>query len=401
VRSDPSLLTSASSRASARGHDGLDYPFRLQVLLAVALALALIWLMTRIEPALAWTLSGAIVLVAARLVILHTRRIASARKQAAQVLAALGEATASIPVDLRTRMPLVLVTGDELPMLFNRHEGARFAHVGDGAIWLRVDNAKELAHLAVAVKQWRDGRAPDGIVVTVVPARYSDVDLLTQSLRMTRQAAADAAHLLGIRTIPGYVAMYQRLTTEPSGLAAPRWHGISSATRMVDAQRFEAVIQAAENEATSAACSPLAATRAAALASIIGWTQRVVFHALTDPRQPAPPFALFGAGWIDCGPAGTASNPWNVDVEMQTSVMRGTPPASPAPWPLPQPLIAALPVRHWMSPRLVALAHALAMSGCAAAIAFHCAGNNNQALLTRIGADLGRYSMIRPRRRPA
>lgn len=396
MRSDPSTPTSASSRAQVHGHEGLDYPFRLQVLLAGALALALIWFMTRIEPALAWMLSGVVVLVAALLVVRYTRRISSARKQGAQVLAALGEATASIPVDLRTRMPLVLVTGDALPTLFNRHEEACFAYVGDGAIWLRVDNPKELARLAIAVKQWRDGRAPDGIVVTVVPARYRDVDLLTQSLRVTRQAAADAARLLGVRAIPGYVATYQRLTTAAAGLAAPRWYGVSSSTRMADARRFEAVIQAAEDEITGAADSRVAATRAAALASIIGWTQRVVFHALTNPRQPAPPLPLFGAGWIDCGPAGSAGSPWSVDVEMQTCVTRGTPRASPAPWPLPQPLIEALPVRHWKSPRIAALAHALAMFACAAAIAFHCAGKSNQALLTRVDADLGRYSMIQP-----
>ncbi|MCP3715983.1 OmpA family protein [Paraburkholderia sp. CNPSo 3281] len=394
MKSDLPLLTSMPNDAQLRGHEGLDYPFRLQVLLASALALILVWFVARIGPVLAWLLSCAVVFVAMLLVVLYTRRISIARRQGAQILCALGQATAGIPVDLRTRMPLVLVTGDDLPALFNRNEGERFAYVGEGAIWLRVDSPKDLARLAIAVKQWRDGRAPDGVVVSVVPARYTDVDLLTQSLRAARQAVADATRMLGARALPGYVAVYQRLTTETAGLAGPQWHGVSSATRMVDAQRFETVIRAAEDEIMSVPNRNEAATRAAALASLIGWTQRVVLHALTDPRQPAMPLALFGAGWIDCGPAGRAGSPWNVDVEMQTSVVRNTAPASPAPWPLPQPLIEALPVRHWRSPRLVALIHALAMFACAAGIAFCCAGKNNQTLLSRIQADLGRYSNI-------
>ncbi|MEM5447595.1 OmpA family protein [Paraburkholderia guartelaensis] len=394
MKSDLPLLTSAPTGAPLRSDEGLDYPFRLQVLLASALALVLVWFVARIGPVLAWLLSCAVLSVAMLLVVLHTRRISIARRQGAQVLCALGQATAGIPVDLRTRMPLVLVTGDDLPALFNRNEGERFAYVGEGAIWLRVDSPKDLARLAIAVKQWRDGRAPDGVVVSVVPARYTDVDLLTQSLRAARQAVADATRMLGARALPGYVAVYQRLTTEAVGLAGPQWHGVSSATRMVDAQRFETVIRAAEDEIMSAPNRCVAATRAAALASLIGWTQRVVLHTLTDPRQPARPLALFGAGWIDCGPAGRAGSPWNVDVEMQTSVVRNTASTSPAPWPLPQPLIEALPVRHWRSPRLLALMHALAMFACASGIAFYCAGKNNQTLLARIQADLGRYSMI-------
>ncbi|MGF6748524.1 type VI protein secretion system component VasK [Paraburkholderia sp. MM5482-R1] len=79
---------------------------------------------------------------------------------------------------------------------------------------------------------------------------------------------------------------------------------------------------------------------------------------------------------------------------MQTRVVPPALPASPLPWPLPQPLIEAMPRRLWMSPRLAALAHAVALVACAIAVAFWGAARNNQTLITRIGADLGRYSMI-------
>lgn len=411
MKSDLPVLTSGSGRVQARGHEGLGYPLRLMVAFAAALALAVIWIVAQPGRGSAWLLTCAIALVALLLVAWRTRQLSRARGQGAPALAALGEATADIPVRLRTRMPLVLVTGDGLPALFNRHDGDRFIHVGDGAIWLRVDRPQDLRHLAVAVRQWRDGRAPDGVVLSVVPARYADADMLSQSLRLVRQAAADAARVLGTRQLPGYVAVYQRLTpgensralkevalgrriTELESLITPQWYGVSSAAGRIDAQRLETVIRAAENEVRRAGDYRAAATRAAALASIVGWAQRVVIHTLTDRQQPAAPWALFGAGWIDCGPGDGPDNPWVRDVEMQTRIVRPAAIASPMPWPLPQPLIGALPVRLWISPRMAALGHALALLSCAATIAFFCSGANNQALLARVGANLGRYSMI-------
>jgi outer membrane protein OmpA-like peptidoglycan-associated protein len=385
---------------------------------ALALALAVIWLALPIGRGVAWTLTAIIGTVALALVWWFTRRLFRAREQSAHVLAALGAATADIPVKVRTGMPLLLVTGDGLPALFNRNEEERFAHVGDGAIWLRVDRALELPRLAVAVRQWRDGRAPDGVVLCVAPALHAGADVLTQKLRLVRQAVADAARTLGAR-LPGYVAVYQRLTTggkpgsEKDGgpvlgtpgsanLETSQWYGVSSTTRLVDANRFELVIRAAEEEGRRGVGDRAAAARAAALASIVGWTQRVVIGALTDRQQPATPWALFGAGWIDCGPASPAAasfgggpgNPWQRDVEMQTRVVPADAVASALPWPFPQPLIEAMPRRHWMSPRMAAFAHALALVACAAAVAFWASARNNEALLNRIGADLGRYSTI-------
>ena len=430
MKSDPPVLSAMSARTPDHGHEGLGYPFRMMTVFSLALALAVIWLVLPIGRGVAWTLTAIIGIVALTLVWWFTRLLSRAREQSAHVLAALGAATTAIPVKLRARMPLVLVTGDGLPALFNRNEEERFAHVGDGAIWLRVDRARELPRLAVAVRQWRDGRAPDGVALCVAPALHAGADVLTQKLRLVRQAVADAAQTLGAR-LPGYVAVYQRLTPEgsPGGatggkpgsendvvpvlgttvsanLAISQWFGVSSTTRLVDAGRFEPVIRAAEEEIRRVAGDPMAATlaaaRAAALASIVGWTQRVVIGVLTDRQQPATPWALFGAGWIDCGPASPAgtsfgrgpANPWQRDVAMQTGVMPAGVVASAPPWPFPQPLIEAMPRRNWTSPRMAAFAHALALVACAAAVAFWASAKNNEALLTRIGADLGRYSMI-------
>jgi outer membrane protein OmpA-like peptidoglycan-associated protein len=382
----------------------LGYPARAVVMFAAALALAVLWLVLPVGRGWAWSSTAVILLALAVAVAWLTRRLARARERSAAVLAALGAATTDVPLDLRRRMPLVLVTGDALAALFDRHPGeGRLVFVGDGAIWLRADRPQDLPQLALAMRQWRDGRPPDGVVLCVAPALHADADALAQSLRVARQARADASRMVG-RRMPGHVAVYQRLTNAPHrnpSLAPPSWHGVSAAAPLTDADRFEAVIRRAESEAQRLAAQPHeahdshdphAAARAAALASIVGWTQRVVFGALTDPRQPAAPWPLFGAGWIDCGPASGPDKPWERDVRLHARVAPPEVSATPQPWPLPQPLIEAAPRRIAPSPRRVALAHSAALAALAGAVAFWGAGKNNEALLARVGAHLERYA---------
>lgn len=398
---------SAPAKTQERLHAG--YPLRVIVIFACALALVVIWLVIVPPRGMAWLLSAGVVLASLAVIALHTRRLLLAREQSAQATNALDSATTDIPVELRTRMPLLLVTGDKLAALFDRGQNRRHAYVGEGAIWLRVERPQDMPRLAVAVRQWRDGRAPDGVVLAVMPASHDSTDSLAQKLRIVRQTVSDAARLLGVR-LPGYVAVYQRLTPQDvpvhpvndgdgslaaTATVAPQWYGVSSVAPLVDTTRFEPVIQAAEDEVLrTAGEGTVAATRAAALASIIGWTQRVVFSTLADPRQPAAPWALYGAGWIDCGPSSGAGKPWETEVQQDTRVIPATTAASPLPWPMPQPLVQALPSRAWMSPRLRASGHALAIAAVAAAFAFWGAARNNMALLARVGSDLVRYSTI-------
>ncbi|WP_175753748.1 OmpA family protein [Burkholderia ambifaria] len=396
----PTAATRADSNAARAALSGLGYPLRTVVTLSAALALAVVGWVVPVERGVMWEWVAIVVALSALIVWLHSRGLTRAREQNVQVIAQLGAATADLPVTLRTRMPLALVTGDGLSALFDRDTAmSRFVHVGDGAIWLRADRPQDLPRLAVAVRQWRDGHAPDCVVLAVAPGLHVNDDTLSQSLRVIRQAVADASRMLGT-SLPGYVALYQRLsnanaaTTLPAVESPARWYGVSTGSAIVDTHRFDTAIDAAESDALDADGSPAVAARAAGVASMIGWTRRVVFDTLTDRRQPASPWPLFGAGWIDHGPASAPGKPWEREVRSQTGIAPAALPASPTPWPLPQPLIDAMPRRTWRSPRITAAAHVVAIVACAAIAAICGAAKNNEALMTRIREHLQHYNRI-------
>ncbi|WP_345891468.1 OmpA family protein [Burkholderia sp. Ax-1735] len=396
----PPATTPADSDAARAALDGLGYPLRTVVTVSASLALAIIGWVLPVDHGVMCGLIATVIVFAMLVVWLHSRSMARTRERNVHVIAQLGAATADLPVALRTKMPLTLVVGDGLSALFDRDMAqSRFVHVGDGAIWLRADRPQDLPRLAVAVRQWRDGHAPDCVVLSVAPSLHANDDTLSQTLRVIRQAVADTSRMLGV-SLPGYVAIYQRLSgtklaaVPATGESVSPWYGLSAGSPITKMHRFDTAIDAAETDALHADGSPQAAARAAGLASIIGWTRRIVFDTLTDRRQPASPWPLFGAGWIDHGPATGPGKPWEREVRGLTGIAPAALSASPLPWPLPQPLIDATPRRSWRSPRITALAHIIAIVACAAIAAICAAAKNNDMLMTRIGEHLDRYNRI-------
>ena len=63
------------------GHEGLGYPFRVMILFAAALALAVIWLVLPIARGTAGTLTAVICVVALALIGWRTRLLDRARDQ--------------------------------------------------------------------------------------------------------------------------------------------------------------------------------------------------------------------------------------------------------------------------------------------------------------------------------
>ena len=100
MKSDLPVLSGALPLAPDHDYKGLGYPVRAMLLFAAALALAVVWLVLTVSRGVTWTLTVVIAVVALSLVSWFTHRLTRAGKQGAQVLAALGAATADIPVRL-------------------------------------------------------------------------------------------------------------------------------------------------------------------------------------------------------------------------------------------------------------------------------------------------------------
>jgi outer membrane protein OmpA-like peptidoglycan-associated protein len=372
----------------------LGYPYRAQTALCTLLVTGLALYVAPVEKVTAWIIASLAVVLGMLLIVGRSLRLRRAFVQHAAALSALVKATSYLPLRLRASMPLVLVIGDHLDQIFDRSGSVgALVHVGDGAIWLRSERLNDLPQLAVAARQWRDGRAPDGIVLVLSPVAYAEVEALAQALRLARQAASDTSRLLGKR-LPGYLAVYQRVTDE--SMHSSSWFGISSAWPMRDLSRFDAVSQFVDVDMEHSDGNRLKAWRAAALSGLIDWTRDVVLPLLQERRQPAAPWPLYGVAWIDAGAAvrGDRSSVWSSALQVRTRV--GAPPceATGAPWPLPQPLIEAMPQQAWMSPRLRALLHSLCLLAGATGIAFWCATYNNKILLAQTSEHLSRFASI-------
>lgn len=375
-------------------YSALGYPYRTQVAFATLLVIGLALCVVPVDATTAWIIAGLAAVLSLLLIVWLSFRLRRATVQNTVALSALSQTTSYLPLRLRTRMPLVLVIGDDLDHFFDRSGTVdTLVHVGDGAIWLRVDHLKDLPHLAVVVRQWRDGRTPDGIVLILSPSAHADAETLAQTLRLARQAGSDASRLLGKR-LPGYLAVYQRVTADVKN--SPTWFGISSVRPMRDASRFDAVSQFTDLDMQRSDGDRIKAWRAAALSGLIGWTGDVVSPVLQERRQPSPPWPLYGIAWIDAGRDvhRDDSSVWCSALQARTHL--GAPPcaASATPWPLPQPLIDAMPQPAWMPPHLRAFAHALCLLACVAGVAFWCASDNNKTLLAQTSEHLNRFASI-------
>lgn len=349
------------------------YPFRALVGFAALLAAAVVLAVLPLSRGIAWSITFATSVTAVALIAWHTMRLRRAREHNAATLRAVSD----LPDELRSRMPLIMVLGDALAHLF---ANGRSVHVGASAIWMRVDKPRTLPDLALAARAWRGDRALDGVVLTLAPDAHTH-DSLTQMLRVNRQALSDTTRLLGAR-VPGYLAVYQRLTQENG--PTPHWYGLTAEAPLTAVSQFDAVIHAAEAERHE--------QRAAGLASLIDWTWHYVNGVLQDPRQPTAPWPLHGAAWIDCGGASQPASPWLAHLRSLTHLVLPPLTGSETSWSLPEPLIDACPKSAWVSPRLRAFAHAIAILACAVALACWGAANNNRALIGQIGVNLARYA---------
>ncbi|MFS8980305.1 OmpA family protein [Cupriavidus necator] len=373
------------------------YPFRTQVCWIAALALA--WLAFSSPWSATWNLLLAAFTIALALlaIVMATRRERARQRASQPVLQAVKASLDKLPGDIRRNTPLVLAVGDASGAP-ERAFGEELVRITD-AIWVRVDEPTRLAHVADALKRWREGQGPDAIVYLLGADLVHDTAALEAGLRRWRSAIGEASRAVGY-ALPVCLAVY---VEEANG--APDdcpWFGVSGTDALHAGALPSLIATRVRRYAQAAVPADREARmhRAARLDGLARWAASALLPALVDGqrdgfRQQRP---VHLNAFVVTATAGVPA----ADSLHARFVLRTTGLALAAnegrrvPYPLPEPVIRGIalqPVRRTLP---LALAHAFAwlvLAFCAAAAA---SAWQNRALIARVMDDMARYRAISP-----
>jgi outer membrane protein OmpA-like peptidoglycan-associated protein len=389
------------------------YPYR--TLAAWVAILVLSWLLLSSPWPAGWNAFCGVIAVFTALgaMTVATRSIRARHEATRTLLSTVDTALSPLPAGLKRNTPLVLVvgdTGDTLAQAF----GPDLVRITDATIWVRCDDPARLAHLADALKRWRQGQGPDAVAYLLAADHTTGSMTLQAGLRRWRSAIGEASRSLGY-PLPVCMAIYAH-DCHRTADDCP-WFGVSGpaplqpaglpalvASRLAHYARVGSPVMQNERRAR--------AYRAARLDAATRWACEAVLPALADAQRGAAPLlnVAFGVTAID---GHTATNsPFGEFVTRLTALplSAARDPADPAdphahptqvPDLLPEPLIRGIPLQPVRRALPLALAHAFAWCAawfCAAAAA---SAWQNRALVERVVNDMARYQAIAPEHDPA
>lgn len=373
------------------------YPCRTQIAWVAALGLAWLALCSPWSLAWNWLLAVLILALGTGGMLIATRRGRARRHASQAVLRAVRSSLDALPGEMRRNTPLVLAVGE--PGALAQAFGADRVRVTDAAVWVRADDAARLAHVADALKRWRDGQGPDA-VACLVGADVADTPALHGGLRRWRLAIGEAGRAVGY-ALPVCVAVYG----EEAGGAPDDcpWFGVSGTALPAGDGWLPHVARCLDAYARAAAPAGRMARahRAARLHTVARLAEAEFLPALRDEARAirgGPPVHVVATGVIAVAGAPAPDSPFGRFAARITALVGAARQGRREPYPLPEALlrgIAPQPVRRALP---VALAHALAwlaLAFCAAAAA---SAWQNRSLVMRITDDMARYRAIAPDR---
>ncbi|WP_354685096.1 OmpA family protein [Cupriavidus necator] len=373
------------------------YPYRMQASWIAALALA--WLAFSSPWSAAWNLLLAALTIGLALLVLviATRRLRARQRASQPILQAVKASLDTMPGELRRNSPLVLAVGDPsgAPL---RAFGEELVRITD-AIWIRVDDPTRLAHVADALKRWREGQGPDAVVYLLGADLPRDAAAMDAGLRRWRSAIGEASRAVGY-ALPVGLAVY--LEEANGALDDSPWFGVSG-THTLHGDALPALVATRLRQYAQAAPPADRVARmhrTARLDALARWAPGTVLPSLVDSQpngfRHGRPVHLtaFGVSAVAGIPA--ADSLYARFVSQATGLAFASSEGRRVPYPLPGPLIRGIalqPVRRTVP---LALAHAfawLALAFCAAAAA---SAWQNRALMARVMDDMARYRAIEP-----
>lgn len=376
------------------------YPYR--TLAGWIAALCLAWLGFSSPWSTTWNLLLGLFVVALMLVamIVATRRGRAGRQASQAVLVAVNASLDALPGDMRRNTPLVLAVGEPDGALV-RAFGDELVRITESAIWVRVDDPARLAHVADALKRWRDGQGPDAVACLTAADQIRDAATLSARLGRLRHAIGEASRAVGY-PLPVCIAVYGEDAAGPPDESP--WFGMSGEAMPADEAWIAQVAASLDQYARAAKPADRAARwyRANRLHALARWAQSTLLPRLRDDsrdgHRTGRPVQVAAVGAIAvCGTP--ADNSLFASAVARITGLVGARPAQEGGsgrYPLPDPLIRGIgrqPARRAL-PR--ALAHGfawLAVAFCAAAAA---SAWQNRALVARVTGNMDRYRALAP-----
>lgn len=364
------------------------YPYRLQAIWVVLLALAWIGFCSPWTLGINGLLAAFVVGVAVVVLVWITRRTRARQRATARTLTVVEGSLRALPPDLRRHTPLIITMGD--PHAMTCVWGDDEVRMTDAALWVRCESPSMLMHLADALKRWRGGQGPDAIAV-LIAADQGNADMQAVTVWKPWRSALSAAGRAVDYALPVCVAVYAESTRDKD--ASP-WFGVSGATPLngrgmpaVLAPRLEHYVRMAPPTEPETR-----ARRAASLDALVRWASTALWPIGDDGRAPWRVMA-FGVTVVPGFPASRA--PFGQFVAQATGLVRPSADRRVVSrYPLPDALLTGVPRqpvrRAW--PR--ALAHAVMglmvffVAGAAAS------AWQNRALMQRIAGHVARYQGI-------
>ncbi|KPC52620.1 OmpA family protein [Amantichitinum ursilacus] len=358
------------------------YPYRAVTVWAGYVLLALCLFCLPLSAVGRWLAAAWIVCAVASVLIWRGRY--TRRTLAAESDSPLAHALTALPDDLRADTPVLLVChvcGCAKPAVL--HDG--------NAVWVDVAEPGLLLPARRQIQR-QCGRAPNAVVLSVAPERYTDLAALHGDLVSWRYAIANLQHWFDLR-VPVYLTVLARLDAIAAH-GATTWHGVvlSGTDAAGDVRKLAraalARLEAGLPTATRLSSGLRGSVRAQAL---LAWVADALAPALDTTANGLAVLRLQGLLLADSAAASLQSNLWQMWLQNQASLAPMSRPGGRMPDPLPLPVVPHLP-RHWRcSGSLSGLLHAGVMTGLAIAVALFFSWRANTELILRVGDDIVRY----------
>lgn len=374
------------------------YPHRTQFAWVAGLALA--WLAFSSPWSATWNLLLAAIVIALVLlaILVVTRRLRTSRRPAEPVLRAVRTSLDTLPGDLRRNTPLVLVAGATAGAQA-RAFGEAWVRITDTALWVRVDDPTRLAHVADALKRWREGQGPDAVACLAGADQANDTGALQAGLGRWRSAIGEASRAVGY-PLPICLAVYAEEAEGPPDDCP--WFGISG-SEVPQGDSLSAVI--ATRALSYALCAVPADRearmyRGARLDALARWATGAVLPAFADsPRDGirharSLTVSAFGVTLVaGVRPADSSLAHFTRQATELNALAGGGRRAACS---LPEPLLRGITPQPVQRTLTRALAHAGAWLALAFCAAYAASASQNRALVARVTADMARYRAIGP-----